>query len=121
MAEIDDEVLRALFDVAVSSVDFGSGFLDDEEVACLRRAAEILGVDPMVATPDTFKCKYRGHHNAEPYLDISMFTSWADGRPKNQYSNESGRLVIDRGRRVGMWCPDCGRHWEAFEDTSWHA
>jgi hypothetical protein len=120
VAEIDDQVLRALFDVAVSSMDFGSGFLDDEEVVSLRRAAEIIGVDPMAATPDNFKCKYRQHHAAMAYLDISMFTAWVDGRKKNAYDRlEDGRLAMDRCRRIGMWCPDCGRHWEAFEDTSW--
>ncbi len=121
MAEIDDELLRALFDVAVSSMDFGSGFLDDEEVAGLRQAAAVLGVDPAEATPRNFRCKYRQHHEAVPYLDMSMFTAWADGRQKNAYDRlEGGKLVIDRCRRVGMWCPDCGRRWDAFEDTSWH-
>lgn len=127
MIEVDDEVLRALFDVAVSSMNFSSGFLDDEEVGCLRQVAVILGVDPMVATPDNFRCKYRGHHEAVPYLDLSMFVSFADGLWRNAFVGPDRApggqpagygLARISGLRVGMWCPDCGRRWEAFEDTS---
>jgi hypothetical protein len=122
MAEIDDEVLRALFDVAVHSMDFGSGGLDDEEVAHLRAVAVILGVDPAEGTPRNFLCKYRGHHEAKPYLDMQIFTSWADGRQKNVYDRTvNGKLVQQRARQIGMFCADCGRTWSAFEDTTWHA
>lgn len=55
---IDTEDLKALFDVAVSSMDFGSGFLDTDEVNMLRRIAEAIGVDPMVATPHDFRSRY---------------------------------------------------------------
>ena len=122
MAEIDDEVLRALFDTAVHSMDFGSGFLDDEEVASLRTVAVVLGVDPWEATPAKFRCKYRGHHKAKPYLDMQIFTSWADGRQKNVYDRlANGHLVQERARQIGMFCADCGRTWAVFEDTTWHA
>jgi hypothetical protein len=43
-------------------MDFGSGFLDDEEVEMLRRYAEAIGVDPMEATPEPMKCKYGAPH-----------------------------------------------------------
>ena len=120
MAEIADGVLRALFDVAVSSMDFGSGFLDDEEVAYLREVAGILGVDPAEATPANFRCKYRRHHEAFPYLDSFMFTSFADGRQKNAYNRkENGKLAKDTAKIVRMLCPDCSRRWDAFEDTTW--
>lgn len=59
---IEKRTLQIVFDVAVESLDFGSGFLDDEEVAGLRAVAEVLGVDPMLATPSNFKCKYTGLH-----------------------------------------------------------
>lgn len=58
---VGKRVLQIVFDTAVHSMDFGSGFLDDEEVLALREVAVILGVDPIVATPDNFKCKYLGH------------------------------------------------------------
>jgi hypothetical protein len=57
--------LRAVFDIAVGSMDFGSGFLDDAEVETLRRVAVVIGVDPMEATPSIFAAKY--HHAFHPY------------------------------------------------------
>lgn len=68
---VDRTTLQIVFDVAVNSLDFGSGFLDDEEVAALRTIAESLGVDPMVATPETFQCKYTGQHM--PYPDEPLY------------------------------------------------
>lgn len=60
---LDD--LRATFDIAVGSMDFGSGFLDDAEVQTLRRVAVVIGVDPMEATPSMFASKYP--HAFHPY------------------------------------------------------
>jgi hypothetical protein len=53
--------LRALLDIASTSLDFGSGFLNDEEVEILRAAAVVLGVDPMQVTPSNHHCKYAPH------------------------------------------------------------
>jgi hypothetical protein len=50
--------LKALFDIAVESMDFSSGFLDDDEVAVLRRIAVSIGVDPMLGTPSNYVKKY---------------------------------------------------------------
>lgn len=55
---VKTEHLQILFDALVQSMDFGSGFLDTEEVEALRAIAEDLGVDPMVATPSAFKAQY---------------------------------------------------------------
>lgn len=52
------ELLRAVFDIATNSLDFGSGFLDDEDVEQLRAVARILEVDPWLATPDNHKPAY---------------------------------------------------------------
>lgn len=60
--EIDRAILERVFDTAVGSMDFGSGFLDDEEVSALRACAVLLGRNPMVGTPDKFKCKYGVPH-----------------------------------------------------------
>jgi hypothetical protein len=60
--QIDRTVLQIVFDVAVNSMDFGSGCLVDEDVEALRAVAVLLEVDPMLATPDNFKCKYAGEH-----------------------------------------------------------
>ena len=53
--------LRALLDIASTSMDFGSGFLDDEAVEILRAAAVVLGVDPVQVTPSNHHCKYYPH------------------------------------------------------------
>ena len=128
-----------LFDTAVGSMDFGSGFLDDEEVAALREAAVLLGADPDEATPRNFRCKYRGRHAVQVILGFSMFISFADGLWRNAYRNpadypadarpflrspDGGRPAPGRqlaklaGKEIRMYCGDCGRTWDAFGDTS---
>jgi hypothetical protein len=63
--------LRAILDVASESMDFGSGFLDNEQVEALRKGAEILSFDPLAVTPTNFECQYTGTHEwkfeAEPF------------------------------------------------------
>jgi hypothetical protein len=70
-----DEHWKVVFDVATNSLDFGSGFLDDEEVRALRAAAVDLGVDPMEATPHNFKAKYCPGHQPK----TETYTSMAGG------------------------------------------
>jgi hypothetical protein len=64
--KVEREVLQCVFDTAVSSLDFGSGFLDHKEVNALRTIAKLLGVDPEKATPYNFLCEFNGH---TPYSD----------------------------------------------------
>lgn len=71
---VDRVLLQICFDVAVNSMDFGSGFLDDEEVLGLRAIAAYLGVDPMLATPDNFRCKYLGKHEAYDTKGVGALT-----------------------------------------------
>lgn len=61
--------LRALLDVATGSMDFGSGFLDNEQVEVLRKVADMLGVEPTLVTPSNFVCQYKGSHawSGKPY------------------------------------------------------
>ncbi len=59
------QLLQDLFDVATSSLDFGSGFLDDDQVRSLREIAVVLGVDPLVATPSNYVCRYTGEHKLD--------------------------------------------------------
>jgi hypothetical protein len=135
VTEVSGRLLRIVFDVAVRSADFGSGFLDDEEVTALREVAVILGADPADATPGKFLCKYRGHHKAELYLDTPFFTD-PDGVPRNAYrrtddypegirgklehpaGGEHDVLGSLRARVIRLWCHDCGRQWGPFDDTS---
>ena len=56
--EIEFETLRVMYDAVRGSMDFGSGFLDSEDVKALREVAVIIGVDPMDATPETFARNY---------------------------------------------------------------
>lgn len=94
-AAVRVSLLRAVFDVAVSSMDFSSGFLDDEEVAALRELAAELGVDPATATPHNFMCRYRGSHNPGTGT-IRFFTD----------SHEEERA----------WCIDCSVTWPPGQD-----
>lgn len=65
--------LQLLFDSLVQSMDFGSGFLGDEEVEALRNTARLLGVDPNDATPRNFKHKY-------PHMFVLTSNTWSIDR-----------------------------------------
>jgi hypothetical protein len=67
------ETLQALFDIAVNSLDFGSGFLDFEDAEHLRSVAALLGVDPMNGTPWNVRRHYP--HAAKPYDGLSSYMS----------------------------------------------
>ena len=123
MSPDDLETWRAVFDIAIGSMNFGSGFLDHEEVEHLRKAAVILGVDPEEATPDNFLCQYRGYHDPTWHTDFSFFESWADGLMRNAlryYDKDGGgyqagkRLIQIRGSRIEVWCHLCGRRMYAL-------
>lgn len=51
------EALQAILDLAVGSMDFGSGYWDHEDIVAAREIATTLGVDPLDVTPSD----YRGH------------------------------------------------------------
>lgn len=63
--------LRALLDLATGSMDFGSGFWDEEQTEIARKAATVLGVDPSLVTPHNFACKYTGAHEWAPVPSTS--------------------------------------------------
>lgn len=67
--------LRAVLDVATMSMDFGSGFLDNEQVEALRKAADLLGIDLLVVTPHNFVCQYTGRHQWQFNADPSSFST----------------------------------------------
>lgn len=56
--EVELEDAKAVLDIAVGSMNFGSGFLDRDEVASLRRLAEQIGIDPIIATPEAWRLQY---------------------------------------------------------------
>lgn len=55
---IPKEPAQRLFDALTGSMDYGSGFLESDDVQALRELAVAIGVDPRTATPDEFKGKY---------------------------------------------------------------
>lgn len=63
MIEVRRGDLRALLDLATSSMDFGSGFWDEEQTEIARKIAGVLDVDPQLVTPYNFACKYNGKHH----------------------------------------------------------
>lgn len=52
------EHARIIFDALAGSLDFGSGFLDDDAVEALRALAVLFGVNPTTATPLEFRNQY---------------------------------------------------------------
>lgn len=52
------EDLQAIFDIAVEGEGMLSGWWGQEEVESARKIAVLLGVDPMLATPDNFAKSY---------------------------------------------------------------
>lgn len=59
LISVPKSVLQAVLDSAVGSMDYGSGFLDEEEVSALRDVAVLLGVDPWTVTPSNVACAAR--------------------------------------------------------------
>lgn len=62
---VSRDVLQALLDIVVGGMDYGSGFLDDEQVEALRAAAEAAGVPVQNVTPRNHLCKYRRTHRVQ--------------------------------------------------------
>jgi hypothetical protein len=56
------ELTEIVFDIAIRSLDFNSGFLEDDEVEALRELAVLLGVDPWEATPSQWRPRYCPGH-----------------------------------------------------------
>lgn len=57
------DMAQDLLDIIVRSLDFGSGFLDNDEVDQLRSLAVLIGVDPDLATPGNHICRFHGGHD----------------------------------------------------------
>lgn len=76
VTQVPTEDLKALFDVAVGSLNFTSGFLDTDEVNMLRRIAVLIGADPMEGTPDGFAKQYP--HPFTERVKTWPPSSWAD-------------------------------------------
>lgn len=75
--------IQALLDLATGSMDFGSGFWDQEQVEIARKIAGVLNVDLMLVTPSNFVCQYKGEHEWVP---------WGNLKPLNGTVNRFCRL-----------------------------
>lgn len=64
------ELVRNVFDIAVESMDFSSGFLEDSDVEVLRDLAVRLGLDPVAGTPVQFYDEGRPVITAVPSQDV---------------------------------------------------
>ena len=58
VVSLDRGHAQRIFDALVNSLDFGSGFLEDEDVEALRALAILLGVNPILGTPREFVSTY---------------------------------------------------------------
>jgi hypothetical protein len=87
------EDLKALFDIATNSLNFGSGFLDKDEIDLLRRVAEVLGVDPMQGTPSNDAKHYP--HAFKPHDRAVFICGWDCGLPaESDVHGDSGAQIV---------------------------
>lgn len=133
--EIDKEMLRALFDLVVGGMEFGSDFFDSEQTELLRGFAILLGIDPIVATPESHKCKYLKEHVPNTILWISYPVGTFCTRCKQAMTKPDGFKIcsvcsgsktvmkntrIENGiQRCDGWdvCPDCSGKGYLIEKT----
>jgi hypothetical protein len=75
----DDDLIRHLLDLATESLDYGSGFMDNDDVETLRAAAVRVGVDPWTVTPDNHKPNYCPGHEWSEWQEagFSYFITWS--------------------------------------------
>lgn len=78
LSTLETESLKAMLDIAIESMNFNSGMLDQEEVSLLRQVAVLVGVDPILATPQNFTKQWA--HTYEPYI----FAQWSPYDPTNR-------------------------------------
>lgn len=69
---IQRETLQVLVDTIAGSMDYGSGFLDIEDVQALWAAAEILGIPQIDVTPSEFR-------HLMPHRFILAMPPWRGG------------------------------------------
>lgn len=70
------EHARIIFDALHSSLDFGSGFLDDDAVEALRALAVLIGVNPTEGTSSEYQSQYVHHFNGEHGPKHDPATCW---------------------------------------------
>lgn len=66
---VPDEDVRALLDIIATSMDFGSGCLDTEQVVVLRRVAYLVGMDPNALTPKNMPHTFVPNEHVPDFCD----------------------------------------------------
>jgi hypothetical protein len=72
MIQVRKGDLRALLDLATGSMDFGSGFWNNEDVECARTIARLLDVRMCAVTPSNFQKTYEDTHRFEYFSHVSQ-------------------------------------------------
>lgn len=101
---ISREDLRRLFDLATDSPLICSGSFETDDVVVLRRLAELIGVDPNVATPDEFAAQYPHPFKRRP-VHAKMLGSETGEKAQARIAEERA----DPGCRVGKYGRWCGK------------
>jgi len=84
---IEIEDLKALLDIMTHTMDFGSGFLDTNEITLLRKLAIEIGMNPMEVTPQDAAVRI-----------AHVYTDYDNVHPKN----------------IGIHCKFC---WKGIDDS----
>lgn len=67
---------QIIFDALVGSLNFGSGFLCDDDVEALRALAVLIGVNPAEGTPSEYQSQYAHHFSGEHGSKHDPATCW---------------------------------------------
>lgn len=80
MISLPKEAAQRVFDALVNSMDFGSGFLETDDVKALRTLAEAIDVSPIVGTPREFLPDFPHRFEPAPAGGIAGFlVQYPDG------------------------------------------
>lgn len=80
MVSLPKEAARRVFDALVNSMNFGSGFLETDDVKALRVLAEAIGVDPLDGTPREFMPDFPHPFEPAPVGGVAGFLAkYPDG------------------------------------------
>jgi hypothetical protein len=79
----DAQRIGILLEMMSRTLDFGSGFLDSEEVDFLRAAAVRVGMDPWEVTPKNHGRNYAHKHKPEEYWpeECKLCECWRPRKP----------------------------------------
>jgi hypothetical protein len=72
---VPTSMLEQLLDMAISSMDYSSGFMTTDDVTTLRQCAEMLGVDPAKVTPHQMYRDFAVPRQLEEQRDIDFIVS----------------------------------------------